>query len=51
MYERTAATLEAEIRSGRLGAVGSASALGIAMSLIIFGITFGIRALIERNAT
>ena len=35
----------------QLGAVGSASALGIAMSLIIFGITFGIRALIERNAT
>ena len=35
----------------QLGAVGSASALGIAMALIIFGITFGIRALIERNAT
>ena len=34
----------------QLGAVGSASALGIAMALIIFGITFGIRALIERNA-
>jgi raffinose/stachyose/melibiose transport system permease protein len=35
----------------QLGAVGSASALGIAMSVIIFGLTFGIRALIERNAT
>ena len=35
----------------QLGAVGSASALGIAMSVIIFAITFGIRALIERNAT
>ena len=35
----------------QLGAVGSASALGIAMSILIFGITFGIRALIERNAT
>jgi ABC-type sugar transport system permease subunit len=34
----------------QLGAVGSASALGIAMSVIIFAITFGIRALIERNA-
>jgi raffinose/stachyose/melibiose transport system permease protein len=35
----------------QLGAVGSASALGIAMAVIIFVITFGIRALIERNAT
>jgi raffinose/stachyose/melibiose transport system permease protein len=35
----------------QLGAVGSASALGIAMSVLIFGLTFGIRALIERNAT
>lgn len=35
----------------QLGAVGSASALGIAMAVIIFGLTFGIRALIERNAT
>ena len=35
----------------QLGAVGSASALGIAMAVIIFAITFGIRALIERNAT
>ncbi len=35
----------------QLGAVGSASALGIAMSLLIFGLTFGIRALIERRAT
>jgi raffinose/stachyose/melibiose transport system permease protein len=35
----------------QLGAVGSASALGIAMSLLIFGLTFGIRALIERKAT
>jgi raffinose/stachyose/melibiose transport system permease protein len=35
----------------QLGAVGSASALGIAMSVIIFVLTFGIRALIERNAT
>lgn len=34
----------------QLGAVGSASALGIAMAVIIFAITFGIRALIERNA-
>jgi raffinose/stachyose/melibiose transport system permease protein len=35
----------------QLGEVGTASALGIAMSLLIFGMTFGIRALIERNAT
>lgn len=35
----------------QLGAVGSASALGIAMSLLIFGLTFGIRTLIERKAT
>ena len=35
----------------QLGAVGSASALGIAMSVLIFALTFGIRALIERNAT
>jgi raffinose/stachyose/melibiose transport system permease protein len=35
----------------QLGEVGTASALGIAMSLLIFGLTFGIRALIERNAT
>jgi len=35
----------------QLGAVGSASALGIAMAVIIFAITFGVRALIERNAT
>ena len=35
----------------QLGEVGSASALGIAMSVLIFAITFGIRALIERNAT
>jgi raffinose/stachyose/melibiose transport system permease protein len=35
----------------QLGEVGSASALGIAMAVIIFVITFGIRALIERNAT
>ena len=34
-----------------LGQVGTASALGIAMSLLIFGLTFGVRALIERNAT
>ena len=34
----------------QLGAVGSASALGIAMSILIFGLTFGIRALIERRA-
>ena len=35
----------------QLGAVGSASALGIAMAVIIFAITIGIRGLIERNAT
>lgn len=35
----------------QLGQVGTASALGIAMSLLIFGLTFGVRALIERNAT
>jgi raffinose/stachyose/melibiose transport system permease protein len=35
----------------QLGAVGSASALGIAMAVLIFALTFGIRALIERNAT
>jgi raffinose/stachyose/melibiose transport system permease protein len=35
----------------QLGAVGSASALGIAMSVLIFALTFGIRALVERNAT
>jgi raffinose/stachyose/melibiose transport system permease protein len=35
----------------QLGYVGSASALGIVMTVIIFVITFGIRALIERNAT
>jgi raffinose/stachyose/melibiose transport system permease protein len=35
----------------QLGLVGSASALGIVMTAIIFVITFGIRALIERNAT
>jgi raffinose/stachyose/melibiose transport system permease protein len=35
----------------QLGAVGTASALGIAMSVLLFGITFGVRALIERNAT
>jgi raffinose/stachyose/melibiose transport system permease protein len=35
----------------QLGAVGSASALGIAMSALVFVLTFGIRALIERNAT
>ena len=34
----------------QLGDVGSASALGIVMTLIIFVITFGIRALIERRA-
>jgi raffinose/stachyose/melibiose transport system permease protein len=34
----------------QLGAVGSASALGIAMSVIIFVLTFGIRALIERGS-
>ena len=35
----------------QLGNVGSASALGIVMTVIIFVITFGIRTLIERNAT
>jgi raffinose/stachyose/melibiose transport system permease protein len=35
----------------QLGAVGSASALGIAMSVLIFALTFGIRALVERKAT
>jgi len=35
----------------QLGQVGAASALGIAMTFIIFGLTFAIRALIERNAT
>jgi raffinose/stachyose/melibiose transport system permease protein len=35
----------------QLGYVGSASALGIVMTVIIFVITFGVRALIERNAT
>ena len=35
----------------QLGQVGTASALGIMMSLLIFGLTFGIRALIERKAT
>ena len=35
----------------QLGEVGAASALGIAMAVIIFGLTFGIRALIERKAT
>jgi raffinose/stachyose/melibiose transport system permease protein len=34
----------------QLGSVGAASALGIAMSVIIFVLTFGIRALIERKA-
>ncbi|HEX6518507.1 MAG TPA: sugar ABC transporter permease [Streptosporangiaceae bacterium] len=34
----------------QLGDVGSASALGIVMTVIIFVITFGIRALIERKA-
>jgi raffinose/stachyose/melibiose transport system permease protein len=34
----------------QLGQVGDASALGIAMTFIIFGLTFVIRALIERNA-
>jgi raffinose/stachyose/melibiose transport system permease protein len=34
----------------QLGAVGTASALGIAMSVIIFVLTFGIRALIQRGA-
>ncbi len=35
----------------QLGDVGSASALGIVMTVIIFVITFGVRSLIERNAT
>lgn len=35
----------------QLGEVGAASALGIAMAILIFVMTFGIRALIERNAT
>jgi raffinose/stachyose/melibiose transport system permease protein len=35
----------------QLGSVGSASALGIVMTVIIFVITFGVRTLIERNAT
>jgi raffinose/stachyose/melibiose transport system permease protein len=35
----------------QLGQVGTASALGIAMSVIIFALTFGIRALIERGAS
>ena len=35
----------------QLGNVGSASALGIVMTVIIFVITFGVRTLIERNAT
>jgi raffinose/stachyose/melibiose transport system permease protein len=34
----------------QLGYVGSASALGIVMTVIIFVITFGVRALIERKA-
>jgi raffinose/stachyose/melibiose transport system permease protein len=34
----------------QLGAVGSASALGIVMTVIIFVITFGVRMLIERKA-
>jgi raffinose/stachyose/melibiose transport system permease protein len=35
----------------QLGEVGAASALGIAMTVLIFGLTFAIRGLIERNAT
>jgi len=35
----------------QLGEVGVASALGITMAVLIFGLTFGIRALIERRAT
>jgi raffinose/stachyose/melibiose transport system permease protein len=35
----------------QLGEVGTASALGITMAVIIFGLTFGLRAIIERNAT
>lgn len=34
----------------QLGEVGVASALGIAMTVVIFALTFGIRALIERKA-
>ena len=34
----------------QLGAVGSASALGIAMTVILFVLTFGIRAVIDRKA-
>lgn len=34
-----------------LGQVGAASALGIAMTLLIFVLTFAIRGVIERNAT
>ena len=34
----------------QLGVVGSASALGIVMTVIIFVITFGVRVLIERKA-
>jgi raffinose/stachyose/melibiose transport system permease protein len=34
----------------QLGSVGAASALGIAMSVIIFVLTFGVRAVIERKA-
>ena len=34
----------------QLGDVGAASALGVVMTVIIFVITFGVRALIERNA-
>jgi raffinose/stachyose/melibiose transport system permease protein len=33
----------------QLGSVGPASALGIAMSVIIFGLTFGIRAVLDRG--
>jgi raffinose/stachyose/melibiose transport system permease protein len=35
----------------QLGEVGTASALGISMSILIFVLTLGIRALVERNAT
>jgi raffinose/stachyose/melibiose transport system permease protein len=35
----------------QLGQVGTASALGIAMALVIFVLTFGLRALVERGAT
>jgi len=34
----------------QLGQIGTASALGIAMAVMIFALTFGARALIERNA-